>query len=143
MEADRDRLLEAINDRGITRLVVEDGAAGEAPSDAAARASARARVRTCLAYSPDGRVEDHDVSIAGNEVTEGYVEAILDPEARAELLRAEGNHERADAVEARAGEVDAATRRQILDARRGLAEDGVPVETYRRISLEDALARLG
>ena len=33
--AEADRLLEAVNDRAITRLVVEDGAAGEPPSDAA------------------------------------------------------------------------------------------------------------
>ena len=87
---DADRLLEAVNDRGVTRLVVEDRAAGEPPSDPGALASARARVETCLAYSPSGRVEDADVRIAGNQVTEGYVEAILDPEARMARLRAEG-----------------------------------------------------
>src|SRR5688572_9204364 len=44
---DADRLLEAVNDRAVTRLVVEDGAAGEPPSDPAARASARSRIQTC------------------------------------------------------------------------------------------------
>jgi len=141
--ADADRLLEAINDRGITRLVVEDGAVGEPPSDPAARASARARTETCLAYSPSGRVKDADVRIAGNAVTEGYVEAILDPEARIARLRAEGNEERADAIAARAGEVDRDTRRRVLAGRRDLAEDGAPVETYRRIGLDEALGRLG
>ena len=140
--AGADRLLEAINDRAVTRLVVEDGIAGEAPSDPAALASARARIETCLAYSPSGRVEDADVRIASNPVTEGYVEAILDPEARMAKLRAEGNEERADAIAARAGEVDRDSRQRILAARSELAEGGVPVETYRRIGLEEALGRL-
>jgi hypothetical protein len=140
--ADADRLLEAVNDRAVTRLVVDDGAAGEPPSDPGALASARARIETCLAYSPSGRVEDADVRIAGNPVTEGYVEAILDPEARMARLRAEGNDERADAIAARAGEVDRDSRQRLLAGRRDLAEDGVPVESYRRIGLDEALGRL-
>jgi hypothetical protein len=138
-----DRLLEALNDRAVTRLVVEDGAAGEPPSDPGAVASARARIETCLTYSPSGRVDDADVRIASNPVTEGYVEAILAPEARIAKLRAEGNEERADAIAARAGEVDRASRQRILAGRSDLAEHGVPVETYRRIGLDEALGRLG
>jgi hypothetical protein len=138
-----DRLLEAVNDRAVTRLVVEDGAAGEPPSDPGAVASARARIETCLTYSPSGRVDDADVRIASNPVTEGYVEAILDPEARIARLRAEGNEERADAIAARAGEVDRASRQRILAGRSDLAEHGVPMETYRRIGLDEALGRLG
>jgi hypothetical protein len=141
--AGADRLLEAVNDRAVTRLVVEDGAAGEPPPDQGALASARARIKTCLAYSASGRVEDADVRIASNPVTEGYVEAILDPEARIARLRAEGNDEHADAIAARAGEVDRDSRQRALAARRELAEDGVPVETYRRIGLDEALGRLG
>ena len=138
-----DRVLEAINDRAVTRLVVEDGPAGEPPSDPGALASARARIETCLAYSPSGRVEDADVRIAGNPVTEGYVEAILDPETRIARLRAEGHDERAGAIAVRAGEVDRDSRQRVLAGRRELAEDGVPVETYRRIGLDEALGRLG
>ncbi len=140
--AEADRLLEAVNDRAITRLVVEDGTVGEPPSDPGALASARARVETCLVYSPSGRVEDADVRIAGNQVTEGYVEAILDPEARMARLRAQGEEKRADAIAVRAGEVDPDSRQRVLAARRDLAEGGVPVETYRRIGLEEALERL-
>src|ERR687895_776784 len=73
--ADADRLLEAVNDRAITRLVVEERDTGEPPSDPGALASARGRIKTCLAYSPSGRVGDADVRIAGNAVTEGYAEA--------------------------------------------------------------------
>ncbi|HEX6583569.1 MAG TPA: hypothetical protein VF056_08180 [Thermoleophilaceae bacterium] len=138
-----DRLLEAINDRAVTRLVVEDGPLGEPPTDSGALASARARIETCLAYSPSGRVENADVRIASNPVTEGYVEAILDPEARIARLRAEGNEERAAAIAARAGEVDRDSRQRVLAERRDLVGDGVPVETYRRIGADEALGRLG
>jgi hypothetical protein len=47
------------------------------------------RIVTCMAYSPAGRVADGDVRIAANPVTEGYVEAILDPETHLARLRAE------------------------------------------------------
>jgi hypothetical protein len=118
-------------------------------------ASARGRIRTCLAYSPAGRVEDADVEIAGNPVTEGYVEAILDPESRLERLRAEADAApasapRADAlraripsIESRIGEVERDVRARILRERGTLLREGVPVETYRRISLDEALGLLG
>jgi hypothetical protein len=140
------RILEAINDRGITRLVVEEGEPGEAEFEREALASARARIVSCLAYSPAGRVDGADVRIASNPVTEGYVEAILDPEAHLARLRAEGEGDGdgyADSIAARAGEVEPALRARILRDRAELVEGGVPVETYRRISLEEALARLG
>jgi hypothetical protein len=209
-------ILEAIDDRGITRLVVEDGEPVEGGLDDEAVASARGRIKTCLAYSPAGRVEDADVQIAGNDVAEGYVEAILDPETRTERLRAElaeaeaaeasasaprvgaeaaeasasvprvgaeaaeasasvprvgaeaaeasasapragaaadaasQGPARADAlrariasIESRIGEVDRDSRMRILRKRRELLRDGVPVETFRRISLDEALGRLG
>jgi hypothetical protein len=177
-------ILEAIDDRAITRLVVEDRAAaapdreavvsdgesaerGEPRLDPEGIASARGRIVTCLAYSPSGRVSGADVRIASNPVTEGYVEAILDAETRIARLRAEAERDgaaeadaagpgaasatlagagalraRIAAIEARIGEVEPDVRMRILRARAGLVEDGVPVETYRRIGLDEALALL-
>jgi hypothetical protein len=57
-------------------------------------------------------------------------------------LRAEGEEKRADAIAVRAGEVDRDSRQRVLVGRRDLAEDGVPVESYRRIGLDEALERL-
>jgi hypothetical protein len=158
-------ILEAIDDRAITRLVVEDGAPAGADLDDEVVASARGRIATCLAYSPAGRVADADVEITGNSVTEGYVEAILDPESRIARLRADADTvpsgaPQADAVsasapqadalrariasiEARLGEVHRDLRMRILRERTALLRDGVPVETYRRISLDEALGLLG
>jgi hypothetical protein len=145
VEDDPERILEAIDDRAITRLVVEDGPARERELDGEPVASARARIVSCLAYSASGRVADADVRIESNPVVEGYGEAILDPEARMERLRAEGGDAaaRAETIAVRAGEVASDIRRQILLARGELLEDGVPVETYRRIELDEALALLG
>jgi hypothetical protein len=117
---DPEQLLRAINDRAVTRLVVEDGAPGE---DAFARetlASARARVVGALAYGANGRVRDADVTIAGNDVTEGYVDSALE----------------------QSDDVEAGDRDRMRAARRQLVEDGRVVETYRRIAVEEALGLL-
>ena len=138
-------VLDSIVDRAITRLVVEDGKPGESAFAPETVASAKSRIATCLAYSPSGRVPGADVRIASNPVTEGYVTAILDPESRIAKLRAGGvgNEARADAIAARAGEVAQEVRRRMLISRRDLIEDGVPVETYRRVGLDEALSLLG
>jgi hypothetical protein len=136
-------ILGAINDRAVSRLLVEDGPPSAPVLERETLASARARIVTCLAYSPRGRVKDADVQIASNPVTEGYVEAILEPEARLARLRAErGNGARVAAIAARADEVAPEVRREIKLDRRALVEGGVPVESYRRVDLDEALALL-
>jgi len=115
VEPDAESLLEAVNDRGITRLAVEDGAPAEEPElRRETLASARSRIATCLAYAPDGRTRAGDVAIAGNDVTERYVGQML----------------------AQSDGADAA------DGRRDLLRDGRPVETYRIVALDEALALL-
>jgi hypothetical protein len=113
---DPEDLLRAINDRAVTRLLVEDRNARESTFERESLASARDRIVTSLAYSADGRVGTPDVSVAGNAVTESYVDAVLDSSA---------------------GGAD-----DIRAARRRLRENGRVVETYRRVTLDEALARL-
>jgi hypothetical protein len=115
-----EELLRAINDRAITRLLVEDGAPGDGGLARETVASARARVRTAIAYAATGRVRDADVAIASNAVAESYVEGVLE----------------------QSEEVDPAERERAAAARTGLVEDGRPVETYRRIGLDEALGLL-
>jgi hypothetical protein len=95
-------------------------------------------------YSASGRVRDADVRIASNPVSEGYVDAVLDPEARLAHLRERNGGDRAlaDAIAARLGEVAPEERRRIKRARKDLVEDDVPIETYRRIALDQALGLL-
>jgi hypothetical protein len=135
-------VLRAVNDRAITRLVVEEGQPRDAELGPEELASARARIGSCLAYSPSGRVTGADVRVAANAVVEGYVDTTLDPEHRAAELRARGADARADEIAAHGDEIPAEQRSRIKREREGLVEDGVPVESYRRIELDEALARL-
>jgi hypothetical protein len=138
-----ERILEAINDRAITRLVVEDGEHGEPAFERETLASAGERIVTCLAYSPSGRVREAAIRIESNPVTEGYVETVLDPEAHlAELRAGDEPTGYVEAIAARTGEVEPEVRGKIREARAHLMENGAPVETYRLISLDDALGLL-
>lgn len=134
-------LLEAINDRGVTWLLVEDREPAPASLQREALASARSRIKGAFAYSPDGRVADGDVRIAGNDVTESYVRAVLDPER---LIASIGDpaDPYAAAVARRAEEVSPQVRARLRSERDRLLEDGRPVETYRRLTLDQALASL-
>jgi hypothetical protein len=135
-------VLRAVNDRAITRLAVEEGEPNDVELGPEELASARARIRTCLAYSASGRVTGADVRIAANAVVEGYVDTTLGPEERAAELRSRNADARADEIAARGDEIPSGERSRIKREREGLLEDGVPVETYRRIDLDEALARL-
>jgi len=119
---DPGELLRAINDRGITRLLVEDQARmdAESPFERESLASARERIVTAVAYSPTGRVADADVLVAGNDVTESYVAAVLEQST----------------------EIRPPAVRTLRLARRRLYEGGRPVESYRRLTLDEGLARL-
>jgi hypothetical protein len=140
--ADPAEVLRAVNDRAITRLAVAEGEPSDVELGPEELASARGRIRTCLAYSASGRVADADVRIAANAVVEGYVDTTLDPVGRAAQLRARGADARADEVAARGDEIPSEERSRIKRAREALVEEGVPVETYRRLGVDEALARL-
>jgi hypothetical protein len=118
---DGEALLQAVNDRAVTRLLVPDGTPGGPSLDRATVASAAARVRSCLAYSEGGRAAGGDVSLRGNRVTESYVSDTI---ARCQAL-------------------DDGGRDALTAGRRALVQDGAATETYRRIALEEALALLG
>ena len=115
---DPETLLRAINDRAVTRLLVEDGPPGAPAFGRTTLASVG--LRDALAYAPDGWARGADVAVAGNAVTERYVAAVLD---EAEPL--------ADEERAR------------LRARRAaVLAGGVPVERYRRLAVGEALTLL-
>jgi hypothetical protein len=139
---DPEALLEAINDRAITWLLVEDREPGPADLRRETLASARSRIRGAFAYSPHGRVLDGDLRIAGNGVTESYVRAVLDPD---ELIASIGDpdDQYAAAIAGRAAEVPPQVRAGLRAERAKLHERGRPVETYRRLTLERALTSLG
>jgi hypothetical protein len=111
-------VLRAINDRAITRLLVPDGRPGNSSFARATLASGC--LRSALAYAPDGRARDADVTAAGNPVTESYVSAVIDQSAQ----------------------LDTATKAALRDGREQVMASGRPAEHYRRVSLDTARALL-
>jgi hypothetical protein len=120
VEDEPEEVLRAVNDRGITRLLVEDGAPGEGAFARETLASARARIVSALAYSAKGRTPDADVSIASNDVAESYVAGVLE----------------------QSRDLPAGERDRIAAARAHLVEGDRPVERYRRVALVEALGLL-
>lgn len=113
---DAEGLLQAINDRGITRLVVEDGVAAPPALSRHTRESAETRIVTALAYAPHGNLPGGDVEIRGNAVTESFVDDVLDASTMVPA--------------------------QVRASRRAQRCDGPPTETYRRVTLEHAFELL-
>jgi hypothetical protein len=132
-----EQILEAINDRGITRLLVQDAIPKRTvslyekipeeaidPSSATflreTISSAENRILTALAYSPVGRTERADVLIKSCSAVEKCVLAsISDSKGLSESLRD-----------------------QLQSSRQTLIVDGRVTETYRRITLSDAIGML-
>lgn len=122
VDPEPEQILRAINDRGVTRLLVEAAQGAEPPAGAAqgdeprlepyTRASAERRILTALAYSPVGRVPDADVVVTGSAKTESYVAAMLAPAT------------------------------EPLTARAALLQGDRPVESFRRITVDQALRSL-
>lgn len=74
---DAELILEAINDRGVTRLLVPEVAPTEPELARETRHSARRRIATALAYSPAGRVADPDILVRGSAQSDAYIHAML------------------------------------------------------------------
>ncbi|HTU97045.1 MAG TPA: hypothetical protein VMF14_14460 [Solirubrobacteraceae bacterium] len=78
---DAETILEAINDRGITRLLVPEPPAAEPAGDPAldreTRHSAQRRIRTALVYSPTGQTAGADVLVRGSAHSDAYIDAML------------------------------------------------------------------
>ena len=150
--ADPRLVLDAINDRAITRLLVPDAPSVEVEHEFKEPAAARDRILTALAYSADGRVAEPDIEIAGlHSRTEANVRLVLDPDRRYAGLgaRSDASHPdpdlRARSWPARteARRCEAAEGLELANARRtAIRVDGLAIETYRRISLDDALVML-
>jgi hypothetical protein len=136
VEADGDRLVEAVNDRAITRLVVPEGLGVGRPEQREGLASYAQRMRGAFVYSSSGRTTNADVSIRGDDTTARYAANVLDPASRAAEL---GASYVASIIRAHLGEVSQETRDRVRRERQALLIDGRACETYRRITPEDAL----
>lgn len=120
VEDDPEQILEAINDRGITRLLVEDIEPSKPIFLRETLNSAKHRIVSALAYSPTGRVANSDVTITSCDVAEkNVIETIKFSE---DLVRDE--------------------LALLLERRESLKNNGRVTETYRRIDVAVALRML-
>lgn len=119
VEDDPEQILEAINDRAITRLLVEDIKPVQGKFLKETLTSAKERILTTIAYSPTGRVEKGNIQVMSCAQAEHYVTKTL---KRTEMTESNRNKLTAD--------------------RRALDENGNIVESYRKVTLNDALKML-
>ncbi|MGG3452063.1 hypothetical protein ABER98_19820 [Domibacillus aminovorans] len=120
VEDDPEQILEAINDRGITRLLVEDIEPLQPTFLRETLDSAKHRIVSALAYSPTGRVENNDVEITSCEAAEKYI---------------------ADSFKISEG-LSTEVLEQLRERRDSITVNGRVTETYRRIEVADALHML-
>jgi hypothetical protein len=122
VENEPESILEAINDRGITRLLIEDA---EPSSEInmfmpETISSAKQRIVSALAYSPTGWVEHSDVKVMSCEAAEGYILGAL--QMSNELSKKE--------IE------------RLSQERRDIFVNGRATESYRRITVTEAIKSL-
>jgi len=88
---DAERILEAINDRGVTRLLAPAAAAGahlaQPELERETRHSALRRIHTALIYSPTGQTPGADVLVRGSAHSDAYIDAMLGGPARGQASR--------------------------------------------------------
>lgn len=111
VEDDPEQILEAINDRGITRLLVEDIKPSSVTFLRETLSSAEHRIVSALAYSPTGRVDQPDVKIISCPAAE---QCVYDS-----ITRTKGITEQ--------------LFEELKQRRQDLLVDGRVLETYRRI----------
>ncbi len=122
VENEPERILEAINDRGITRLLIEDAEPSSEMNMFMPEtiSSAEQRIVSALAYSPTGRVENSDVKVMSCKAAEGYILGAI--EMSKELSQEE--------------------KERLSRGRRDIFVNGRATETYRRITVTEAIKSL-
>ncbi|MBB4569044.1 hypothetical protein [Rhizobium leucaenae] len=150
--SDHREILDAINDRGITRLAVPDRPMRDVEHRPKEEDAAFDRIASAFVYNASGRVSDGDLAIAGNDKrTEHNPRQTLRPLAELSQNRissATGRpiKEADDAflhwIRERETDVTDDDRVRVQARRDALKIDGLVEETYRRVSVAEALKRL-
>ncbi|WP_067727600.1 hypothetical protein [Oceanobacillus damuensis] len=119
-EDDPEEILASINDRGITRLVVEDIEPTVPVFLRETISSAKSRIVSALAYDPSGRVDQGDITIKGCASSEENIIATMNM----------------------SDEINEELREQLKINREKITVDNRVVETYRRIAPSEAIHKL-
>ncbi len=149
---DHREVLDAINDRGITRLAVPDRPMRDVIHRPKEEDAAFDRIASAFVYSATGRIADGDVMISGKDKRTEY-----NPNQTLRLI-GEMRAQRAAPVTGRPvketedtylqwlierdADVTGEDRARAKSRREVLKTNGVATETYRRVSVTEALKRL-
>jgi len=148
---DANTVLEALNDRAITRLAVPEALPRATEFAYKEPAAAAERIVSCFAYGPGGRAAEADVRIVARDpILSRYAESTLDVPASLAKARtypvSDQPERRRDRIrwleqlESRVDEVsNAAPIRDVIRAGRA---SGPLLETFRRLEIDEALQRL-
>lgn len=120
VEDDPEQILEAVNDRGITRLIVEDIEPVEGVFLKETLSSAKFRIQTAVVYSSSGRTGNGNIEVKSCEAAEEMVIASLN---RSESL-------------------SDSQRSELIKQREEITKYGKIIESYRTIDLGQALNML-
>lgn len=120
VEDDPEQILEAVNDRGITRLIVEDIAPVEGAFLKETLNSAKSRIKTAVAYSASGRTDNGNIEITSCQAAEDMLIASLN----------------------RSQSLSDSQRTELINQRKKLLKNGKIVESYRNIEVGQALKML-
>lgn len=155
LPADPRVVLDAINDRAITRLLVPDEPPQAVEHEYKEPAAARDRIVSAFAYSADGRADSGDIEISSTKravqanANQSLSGAGQSGNLQARLVQVEDIAHDADLVarhwtthSARRGTEVSGHVAQARTRRAALSHDGRVVESYRRISVDAALQRL-
>ncbi|HEY0279584.1 MAG TPA: hypothetical protein VGC32_15070 [Solirubrobacterales bacterium] len=152
VDADPRAVLDAINDRGITRLAVPESPPVAIEHEWKEPATAKDRIVDTFVYSPWGRVEGGTIEIEGlSAVTEINTNRILDPGSVRSIAKKDPHFDSEDPdLRARSwkGRIMGRVEEGFdgLDdaqaSRSRIVADGKATETYERISIETGLEML-
>ena len=145
-------VLDAINDRGITRLAVPDRPMRHVVHRPKEEDAALDRIVSAFVYDASGRVADPDLLISGRDRrTEYNPDQVLKPFSEERLAAMKPSSTRpvkeldtsyVEWLRLRAGDVSE-QERQVAERRRtDLRQAGLVTESYRRVSVTEALQRL-
>ncbi len=142
-------LLDAINDRGITRLVVPDRpAAGDFAYRPKELDMALDRIQSAFIYDSSARIPQANIRITGNDPrTEVNPSRVLRPVYLDKPKELAKPFKEADSayikwLKLRADDITQEQRDEAIRRRENVTQDGLASETYRRIDVPEALARI-
>jgi hypothetical protein len=154
LEKDHRVLLDAINDRGITRLAIPDRPRRDIEHRPKEEDAALDRIVSAILYSATGRVHAPDFSIRGNDRRTEYNPSQVLRLAREPLRRPtsastastqikESDTSYYDWIEQRRSDTSTQDHERAEQRRKALQDDtGLSTETYRFTEIADALKRL-